>query len=64
MYANIKESETPIRIFKYKPTRAGDNPQKFLEGFSGYVITDGYAGYDHLKELRMHIVGHTQEENS
>ena len=51
VYANIKESETPIRIFEYKPTRAGDNPQKFLEGFSGYVITDGYAGYDHLKGI-------------
>lgn len=51
VYANIKESETPIRIFEYKPTRAECNAQKILEGFSGYVITDGYAGYNQLQRV-------------
>lgn len=48
IYANIRESETPIRIFEYKPTRAGYNPQIFLAGFNGFVIADGYSGYNHL----------------
>ena len=49
VYANIKESETPIRIFEYKPTRAGYHAQEFLAGFRGYVITDGYGGYNQLQ---------------
>lgn len=49
VYANIKESEHPIRIFEYKPTRAGYNPELFLKGFSGKIITDAYAGYNNLE---------------
>ena len=48
IYSNIRESETPIRIFEYKPTRAGYNPELFLKGFTGKVITDGYSGYNNL----------------
>ena len=48
VYSSIKESPTPIRIFEYKPTRAGYNPKEFLKGFKGKVITDGYAGYNQL----------------
>lgn len=51
VYASIKESQHPIRIFDYKPTRAGYNPKKYLEGFSGYVITDAYAGYNQLDDV-------------
>lgn len=49
VYASIKESKKPIRIFDYKPTRAGYNPEQFLKGFQGAVITDGYAGYNNLE---------------
>ena len=48
VYSNIRESEKPIRIFEYKPTRAGYNPELFLKGFEGKVITDGYSGYNNL----------------
>lgn len=48
VYSNIRESETPIRIFEYKPTRAGYNPERFLKDFKGKVITDGYSGYNNL----------------
>ncbi len=49
VYASIKEAEKAIRIFEYKPTRAGYNPAQFLEGFRGAVITDAYAGYNSLE---------------
>lgn len=49
VYASIKESKKPIRIFDYKPTRAGYNPAQFLKGFQGAVITDAYAGYNNLE---------------
>lgn len=51
VYASIKESKHPIRIFEYKPTRAGYNPKAFLKGFSGCVITDAYAGYNQLENV-------------
>ena len=38
-----------IVLFHYSPTRAGDTAKEFLEGFRGYLMTDGYSGYNKLK---------------
>ncbi len=35
----------PIVLFEYQPSRSGEHPRKFLEGFRGYLHVDGYAGY-------------------
>jgi transposase len=35
----------PIILYDYQTTRAGKHPRKFLEGFKGYLHTDGYDGY-------------------
>ena len=35
----------PIVLFEYQQSREGKHPQKFLEGFKGYLHVDGYAGY-------------------
>lgn len=51
VYASIKESKHPIRIFDYTPTRAGYNQKRFLNGFKGYVITDGYQAYETLDSV-------------
>jgi transposase len=32
--------------FEYRRTRAAHNAKEFLEGYSGYLQTDGYKGYD------------------
>ena len=48
VYATIKESRYPIRIFDYKPNRKGENPKLFLKGFKGTIITDGYSGYNDI----------------
>ena len=32
--------------YEYHKTRAGEYAKDFLEGYSGYLQTDGYAGYD------------------
>ena len=37
-------------LFEYSPTRNGDNAQKFLSGYRGYVVCDGYDGYNKLIE--------------
>lgn len=46
VYASGKRSEKPIRYFEYQPDRSGEHPAKLLEGFTGYLITDGYVAYD------------------
>ncbi len=33
-------------IYEYRETRAAKHINDFLDGFSGYLQTDGYAGYD------------------
>lgn len=37
-----------IRLFQYSPTRKGDNAENFLKGFTGYLHTDDYSGYNHV----------------
>ena len=32
--------------YEYRTTRAGKHAREFLEGYSGYLQTDGYEGYD------------------
>ena len=39
----------PVLIYQYHPTRSGDVAKNFLEGYQGVVQTDGYVGYDFLK---------------
>ena len=48
VYSSIRESSKPIRIFEYKTDRKAENPQKFLENFSGTLIYDGYGGYNNI----------------
>jgi transposase len=35
----------PLVLYEYYPSRSGDIPMKFLEGFHGYIQTDGYSAY-------------------
>ncbi len=41
----------PIVLFEYQPSRAGENPRRFLEGFKGYLHVDGYAGYHDIPDV-------------
>ena len=36
----------PVVLFDYDPTRSGTVPKRLLEGFSGFLHTDAYAGYN------------------
>jgi len=36
----------PVVLYEYRETRAGGHARKLLEGFTGYLQTDGYDGYD------------------
>jgi len=43
----------PIVLFEYQPSRSGDHPRKFLEGFKGYLQVDGYAGYHNIPNVEL-----------
>jgi transposase len=38
----------PVVIFDYDPSRSGQVPVRLLEGYQGYLMTDGYDGYNQL----------------
>lgn len=40
----------PLIIYQYHPTRSGKIAQDFIGNYQGYVQTDGYGGYDFLKD--------------
>lgn len=44
-------SKTPVVLFEYQPTRSGQHAKRFLEGFSGYLQTDGYSGYSAVPDV-------------
>ena len=42
----------PIILYKYLETRTGDNAVDFLHGFKGYLMCDGYSGYDKVPDAK------------
>jgi len=44
------ESERPVLLYRYYPTRSGKAATKFLDGYRGYIQSDDFAGYDHLDQ--------------
>ena len=40
------DQEHPVVVFDYTKTRERVGPEKFLEGYRGYLQVDAYAGYD------------------
>ena len=40
--------EKPIVLYEYQKTRNHEHPLKFLEGFHGYLVCDGFSGYKTL----------------
>ena len=40
-----------ITMYDYQPSRSGEHPQNFLKGFKGYLMSDGYAGYNNIADV-------------
>ena len=45
-------TKSPLVYFAYDPSRSGAVAKELLEGYSGLVITDGYAGYNFIEADR------------
>lgn len=48
LFRSGEDELPPIVLYHYTETRAKYNAERFLKGFSGYLETDGYQGYNKL----------------
>ena len=51
LYRTGSYTDIQIILYEYQPGRGSMYPLSFLAGFTGYLQTDGYVGYDALKEV-------------
>ena len=48
VYCAAKSSGKSNILFEYAPTRNGDHAKRFLGDYKGYLVCDGYDGYNKL----------------
>jgi len=53
LYRSGRAENKPIVLYDYQMSRQQVNPATFLNGFSGYLHVDGFAGYHGLKEVKL-----------
>jgi transposase len=51
LYRTSGGAPNHIALYDYQPTRSSAHPKRFLEGWTGYLHTDGYSGYHALSNL-------------
>lgn len=51
VFRSGEDEGPPIVLYRYYKTRAGANAKEFLKGFSGYLMTDGYQGYNVVPDV-------------
>ena len=52
VYRTGEDEGPPIILYKYSETRAGYNAADFLKDFNGYLMCDGYSGYNKVWNAR------------
>ena len=52
LFRSGEDEEEPIILYHYAPTRSGDTAKDFLEGFYGYLMVDGYSGYNKVEGIK------------
>lgn len=53
----------PISLYDYQNTRSSSCPKEFLKGFSGYLQTDGYTGYNRVENVkRLYCLAHIRRK--
>ena len=51
VYGSDIRSGKAIRIFEDQPDRTGERPKRFLSGFKGHLVTDGYTAYNAVENV-------------
>ena len=52
LFRSGEDGLPPILLYHYTETRAKFHAASFLQGFSGYLETDGYQGYNNLPDIK------------
>lgn len=52
LFRSGEDGGISIILYKYSPTRAGDNAVEFLQEFNGYLMCDGYSGYNKVSNAK------------
>ncbi|TCO70656.1 IS66 family transposase [Marinisporobacter balticus] len=52
LYATGERSTHRIYLYDYQKSRSQKHPKEFLDGFSGYLQTDGYASYNSVPNVK------------
>lgn len=52
LYRTGEDDGPPIILYKYSETRAGYNASDFLKDFKGYLMCDGYSGYNLVRNAK------------
>lgn len=52
LFRSGEDGLAEIILYGCSPTRSGSHAKEFLEGYSGYLETDGYQGYNSLPGIR------------
>ena len=52
IYRTGEDGGVPIIMYRYSETRAGENARRFLEDYDGYLMCDGYSGYNKIKTAK------------
>jgi len=65
-YWVYQNSLDKIVLFDYREGRGREGPEQILQGFKGYLQTDGYAGYDVFAEKQgvtlIHCMAHARRK--
>jgi len=55
--------EQPIILYEYQKTRSSSHPKNFLQGYNGYLQTDGYSGYNATPcQTRLYCLAHVRRK--
>ncbi len=52
LFRSGQDGLPPIILYGYSSTRNGTTAADFLDGFQGYLMTDGYQGYNKVPSIR------------
>lgn len=56
-------SNEAIVLYDYQKTRSSSCPKNFLDGFNGYLQTDGYKGYNSVKNaIHIYCLAHIRRK--
>ena len=51
LYRTGHDKKAPVILYDYQPSRNGDHAVTYLKDFKGYVHSDGFSGYNKLKDV-------------